>query len=208
MLNYISVEEIVAEYCNPYWFVWKVKKLTCAFTGHRPCKFPWKYNESDPRCTALKAMLAEQIGNLVEHGVTGFLSGMAEGTDLWCAEIVLAMREKNPHLKIHCILPCKGQADKWPAASRDRYQSILDQADSVVYVSRDYHKNCMLERNRFLVEHAAVLLAVYNGVRRSGTGATVNYARKLGREIVIIEPAALTISHENKKGTEGEMNHA
>lgn len=47
----------------------------CAFTGHRPHKFPWKSNESDPRCTALKAVLAEQVGSLIAAGVTDFYSG-------------------------------------------------------------------------------------------------------------------------------------
>ena len=37
---------------------------TCAFTGHRPHKFPWKDNEADPRCIALKETLAEQIATL------------------------------------------------------------------------------------------------------------------------------------------------
>lgn len=33
----------------------------CAFTGHRPHKLPWKYNEGDARCVALKTALKEQI---------------------------------------------------------------------------------------------------------------------------------------------------
>ena len=49
--------------------------------GHRPHKFPWKYNETDSRCVALKAVLAEQIAALVDTGFTQFLSGMAKGTD-------------------------------------------------------------------------------------------------------------------------------
>lgn len=53
----------------------------CAFSGHRPHKFPWKYNESDPQCLALKAALTEQIVRLSETGVSDWLSGMAEGTD-------------------------------------------------------------------------------------------------------------------------------
>ena len=167
----------------------------CAFTGHRPNKLPWRYDETDSRCVALKAVLMEQITLLVEAGVTQFLSGMAEGTDVFCAEIILALREKNPAIKLHCILPCTAQAEKWSASSRDLYRSILERADSIVYVSRDYHKNCMLDRNRFLVEHASTLLAVYNGVRRSGTGATVNYARTMGREIIVIDPITLLISH-------------
>lgn len=167
----------------------------CAFTGHRPSKLPWRYDETDERCVVLKAVLAEQIESLVKSRFTQFLSGMAEGTDMFCSEIVLGLREKNPALKLHCILPCTMQAEKWSVSSRDRYRSILEQADSVVYVSRDYHKNCMLGRNRFMVEYASALLAVYNGTRRSGTGATVNYARQMGREIIVIDPVTLLISH-------------
>ncbi len=171
-------------------------KTTCAFTGHRPHKFPWRYNEADSRCVALKATLVEQITALVETGVTQYYSGGADGTDLWCAEIVLALREKNPAIKLHCILPCTTQAEKWSASSRELYRSVLERADSIVYVSRDYHKNCMLDRNRFLVEHSSVLLAVYNGARRSGTGATVAYARKMGREIIVIDPITRSVTHE------------
>ena len=135
----------------------------CAFTGHRPNKLPWRYDETDSRCVALKVVLAEQIAALTEAGFTQFLSGMAEATDTWSALTVLSLRKNNPAIKLHCILPCTTQAEEWSDSSRKLYRSILERADSVVYVSRDYHKNCMLDRNRFLVEHAATLLAVYNG---------------------------------------------
>lgn len=176
-----------------------MRKLACAFTGHRPNKFPWKDNETDSRCVALKAVLADQINALVNAGFTQFLSGMAEGADCYFAKIVLDLREKNPAVKLHCILPCKGQADKWPATSRDIYDSILDQADSIVYVSRISHKSCMLDRNRFLVDHASTLLAVNKGTRRSGTGATVHYAQTQGRKIIVIDPLTLSVTHEGGK---------
>ena len=56
------------------------------------------------------------------------------------------------------------------------------------YVSRKYYDGCMLARNRRLVDQAGILLAVYNGERRGGTAATVRYARKAGREIIMIDP--------------------
>ena len=168
---------------------------SCAFSGHRPQKFLWRYDEADSRCVALKAVLMEQIRLLADAGVTQFLSGMAEAVDTWSALCVLALREENPALKLHCILPCREQADKWTASSRDLYRSILERADSIVYVSRTYHKNCMLDRNRFLVEHASTLLAVYNGERRGGTAAAMRYAQKLGREIIVIDPITRLISH-------------
>lgn len=160
----------------------------CAFTGHRPRKFPWGYDETDTRCVALKKELAAQIAKLMDAGYTDFLSGMAEGTDTWAALAALALKKENPALKLHCVLPCEGQADHWSVSARELYFSILEQADDVVYVSREYSKDCMLKRNRYLVDHATCLLAVYNGERRGGTAMTVRYARRLGRKVVVVTP--------------------
>ena len=168
----------------------------CAFTGHRPNKLPWHYDEKAPGCVALKRTLAGQIVALADSGYTHFLSGMALGVDCWCSQIVLDLREKNPALKLHCLLPCKGQDAKWPASSQKRYHAILEKADSIVYVNREYNEKCMLERDRALVQLSSLLLAVYDGGFRSGTGATVRYAQKIGREIIVIDPATLHISHE------------
>ena len=175
---------------------WTQGHISCAFTGHRPHKFPWKDNEADPRCIALKETLAEQIAMLARAGVTEYFTGGADGVDCWAAEIVLTMREKNPALKLHCLLPHEGQADRWSDSAQERYHSILERADSVDYVSRQYYDGCMIDRNHRLVELAGLLLAVFNGVRRSGTGATVNYARKMGREIIVIDPITQQVSHE------------
>ena len=144
----------------------------------------------------LKSALAEQIRLLAKAGVTDFFSEMAEGTDCYCSQIVLTLREKNPALKLHCILPHEGRADRWSDSAREKYNAILEQAASVDYVSRAYYDACMIDRNHRLVESAGLLLAVYNGVRRSGIGATVNYARKMGREIIVIDSVTLDITHE------------
>ena len=42
---------------------------SCAFTGHRPQKFPWRYDETDRRCVALKAKLTEHPNLLLGHDV-------------------------------------------------------------------------------------------------------------------------------------------
>lgn len=141
---------------------------------------------------ALKAFLTEQITALTETGMTDFYSGGADGVDCWAALIVLDLRKKNPALNLHLILPYEGQADKWSASAQERYRFILSQADSLEYVSHDYYDGCMLDRNHRLVDVADVLLAVYNGERRGGTAATVRYARKLGRRLIIVDPVLLT----------------
>ena len=168
----------------------------CAFTGHRPHKLPWRYNEADSRCLALKAALAGQITQLVDAGVTDFYSGGADGVDCWASLIVLELRKKNPALRLHLILPHEGQANKWSDSAQERYHSILEKADSVEYVSREYYDGCMLDRNHRLVEATGVLLAVYNGEWRGGTAATVRYARKLGRGIIILNPITLEVTED------------
>lgn len=171
---------------------------SCAFTGHRPKSFPWKYDETARGCVLLKETLTTQIAVLADSGITDYFSGMAEGVDLWTAQIVLDLRMKRPALKLHCILPCEGQESKWGALAQEHYNSILKQADNVVYVGHNYNRDCMLKRNRYLVDHAATLLAVYNGTWRSGTGATVRYAQRLNREIIIIDPISRNISKLKK----------
>ena len=47
-------------------------------------------------CVLLKEILAEQIAALADAGVTDWFSGMAQGVDLWAAELVLTLRKKNP----------------------------------------------------------------------------------------------------------------
>ena len=68
----------------------------CAFTGHRPSKLPWRYDEMDSRCVALKTVLTEQITALIEAGVTQFLSGIAEGTDIFQMRSCLPCVRKIP----------------------------------------------------------------------------------------------------------------
>ena len=167
-----------------------------AFSGHKPKKFPWKYDESSPDCVVLKEALRENLDKFIGQGIIHYLSGMAEGTDIWAAEAVLAARETHKKIKLLCILPCVAQADKWSDASRERYRAILNLADGVFYVNREYRRNCMLERDRFLVSHSTILFAVYNGERRGGTAATVRYARKMGREIFTLAPDTLSLTHE------------
>ena len=85
----------------------------CAFTGHRPKSFPWKYNETARDCILLKEVLTAQIISLAKQGVADFLSGMALGVDLWSAQIVLDIKKEYPTINLHCILPCEGQEIQW-----------------------------------------------------------------------------------------------
>lgn len=86
---------------------------TCCFTGHRPKKLPFKSNETDERCVRLKEILRDEIEKMItEKGVKKFISGMAIGTDMICAEIVLELKEKYD-ITLECAIPCRNQSEKW-----------------------------------------------------------------------------------------------
>jgi len=162
--------------------------MTCAFTGHRPNSFHFGYNEKHPDCKKLKLNIASQITTIMDNGVSTFLTGMALGVDIWGAEIVLALKQQRPDLRLIAVLPCETQANKWSVELRERYFNILAECDDVVYISRHYTKDCMLKRNRWLIDHANFVLAVYNGKPWGGTAYTVNYAYKKKRAVILIHP--------------------
>ena len=72
------------------------KETTCCFSGYRPSKLPWKEDETDRRCIALKIKLYDVIEALYEAGIRHFICGMARGADLYFAEAALALRETVP----------------------------------------------------------------------------------------------------------------
>lgn len=117
-----------------------------------------------------------------QGGKRVFLSGAALGFDTLAAQEVLSLRRIHPEVKLILALPCRSQASRWAPADQAIYQSLLGEADQVVYVSEDYFPGCMQKRNRFLVEHADLCFA-YLTHCRGGTWYTVSYAYDLGRRI-------------------------
>ena len=75
----------------------------CAFTGYRPQKMPFGYDESDPRCVEFKAKLRETIESLIGEGYAHFLSGGAQGMDQFAAEIVVELKEKYPWILLEMV---------------------------------------------------------------------------------------------------------
>ena len=166
------------------------KETTCCFTGHRISRLPWRNNETDPRCTQLKNILYDAVEAVYHSGIRHYICGMATGSDLFFCETVLALRKLYPDITLEAAIPCPEQAQRWPADLQERYLSLLSQCDFHTVVSKNYTSDCMLRRNRYMVDQSSVLIAVYNGTAnpRSGTCSTILYAIRQGIEIIEITP--------------------
>lgn len=168
---------------------------TVAFTGHR--------TYGGQAAAALRAT----VGELYARGFRTFLCGMAMGFDLAAAEAVLACRDSetgsafspasapDPHfphtpmpgLRLVAVIPFRGQESRFPAVDRERFRRVLAAADHSVTLSPSYHAGCYAVRNNYLVEHAALLVAWYDG-SPGGTHYTVRRALGRGLEFINLHP--------------------
>lgn len=147
----------------------------CAFSGHRQIY--------TIHADTLPALLSETVDTLIASGVTRFCSGGAMGFDLVAAELILEKKQNGANITLSMILPCRDQANRWPAATRRRYDAVLQNADEVVYISESYDQFCMHLRNRRLVDESDILLC-YLVREASGTAFTRNYAIDRDRKII------------------------
>ncbi len=159
----------------------------CAFTGYRPQKFAFGFNEEDPRCLDFKARLRDTVEKLISEGFTRFLSGGALGMDMFAAEAVLALKPKYPHITLEMVSPYDRQAAGWPPEYQARHKRLFEAADITTATSHAYSRGCLQKRNRYLVDNADILLAAFDG-QPGGTAMTVKYAKKKGIPILTIEP--------------------
>ena len=159
------------------------REITCCFTGHRPEKLPWGRDETDPRCRALKAALAEVLEAVYLDGWRHFIGGMADGADLYFAEAAAALRRQHPDLTLEGAIPCQGQERRWSAASRARYARAAESCDLLTVLRPEYVPGCMMERNRYMVDRSSLLIAV-GGDAPGGTRRTLEYAADRGLKII------------------------
>ena len=168
------------------------KNNTCCFTGHRPKSLPWGYNEKDLRCVAFKSKMKYTLENLiVKDGYKKFISGMAMGADMICAEITLSLKLLYPYIELECAVPNYAFTENWQSENDlRRFDNILERADTVTYVSDSeiYSKRDLMQRNIYMVDSSELVVAVYINGESGGTRNTIDYAKSKGKEVMIIEP--------------------
>ena len=158
----------------------------CAFTGHRPQKLPFGFDEKDPRCIDFKQRIREAVERLINNGYAHFISGGAMGMDTFAAETVLELKEQYPWILLEMVSPFDGQADKWTPEYKQRHDRLFRDADIVTVIDHEYKPSSMFRRNRYLVDNADLLLAAFDG-QEGGTKMTVDYAEENGIQVECLQ---------------------
>lgn len=157
----------------------ELRKHRCCFTGHRPEKL----TVSEER---LAALLEAEIRKAIGQEFTTFITGMAKGTDLIAAEIVLRLREEDPRLRLVAALPYPNFGQRWGGGWSERFQRVLSAADQIECVCPCSSWASYQLRNEWMVNHSALVIAAFNG-ESGGTKNTLDFARKQRVPCVVID---------------------
>ena len=183
----------------------------CCFTGYRPHRF--QFSPDGLRPEQVQAALGRQIRRLYDEGYRTFISGMSAGVDLWAAAEVLALRREHPDAQLIAAVPFEGQESHWPIPLQREYRRILEAAQQVeiLFDAASAEANasaCYRSRNHWMVDRADTVLAVCEidvADSRTGTAATVRYARRLHKRILYIDPGSLAVTEETVQQIEFPM---
>lgn len=160
--------------------------LSVCFSGHRPQKLFKNCTDKKDFFKKLQNAINEQIQELVKKGYTDFYSGMAQGTDLMASELIINLKQKNKDIHHHAVYPFALQSHSYNDYWKNLFMKVLTNSDTNTVLNKDYVKGCYFERNKYLIDNSSVLIAVFDGDYKSGTGQTINYALKKNIEVRII----------------------
>ena len=180
--------------------------MIVSFTGHRPPKLiggyatilPFDYTIEKSSDGSTIYVPCEHLGTrpnvsyqwvcdqihkaLEELKPEKAISGMAQGVDQWAAEICI---ERN--IPFVAAVPFEGHEKKWPKKTQDHYNDLLSQAAEVHIICNGKYRREMYQiRDEWMVDHCDKLIAVFDG-SKSGTKNTIDYAKKIGRSIYMID---------------------
>ena len=137
----------------------------------------------------LKRRISDSIESAWKAGYRHFLCGMAQGCDLYFCECVQNLRGYFSGITLEAAIPYPDQSARWPMEQQKRYRILLDSCDLQTMVSSHYSPSCMVRRNHYMVDHASMLIAVFNGTP-GGTSGTIEYAMR--RRIPVVDLPILT----------------
>ena len=158
----------------------------CSFTGYRPDKFDFRFCEASPEYRDFENKLVEAVFEVSDEGYTDFFCGMAHGFDIVAGEAVELLKKARPgKARLIAVIPFEKQANAWTEEWKKRYSDLLSLADRVVYISREYSKDCYHRRNRYMVDNSDTVITFFDG-KSGGTAATLRYAKTKQKRIINI----------------------
>ncbi len=152
-------------------------KISACFTGHR------KIRKKDK---SLETNLGRIVEDLILSGYTTFYTGGSRGFDALASETVLKLKDEYPYISLIIVLPFENTYEyekDWTWEDIKRHFLILEQADDVILLQKNYSRGCYYKRDRYIVDESSSCIC-YKYKKSGGTAYTVEYAREQGLNIL------------------------
>lgn len=166
------------------------RAFSVCVSGHRPEKLP-----TGAPLRIMQSLLYSELEAAAAEGAETFYVGMARGTDLWAADIILHLRRKNPRISLVAVLPYRDRIGEHGGTARFHANAVLKAVDEIVCLGEHYYKGCFRDRNQYMVSHSQRLIALVADMH-SGTGQTIRMAERAGLDIRILTPETAKQSPE------------
>lgn len=154
-----------------------IRTVSVSFTGHRTY------------CGEGRRQLDDVLEMLYAEGYRRFLTGMAWGFDLAAGRAVIELKRRHGGVRLVAVEPFGGFRALFRGDAAAAYDEVLAACDERVAVCATGTEVCYRLRNDFLVDHAAVVVAWYDGGREGGTAYTVRRARRAGVPVINLRPS-------------------
>lgn len=171
--------------------------MTCCVTGHRPAGFPFSRDPDTELFNCYIQALQNEIVSLIDQGYIHFITGMAEGADLDFAKVIISLRNDFPDIVLEAAFPYPSRSTKERTKRQEDKDFVVKHCDLTYIVSDHYFNGCMHKRNRYIVDKADVVLAIWNGEQSGGTWSTIQYAISKGKKIRYIMLNDLSKPHKS-----------
>lgn len=160
--------------------------MICCVTGHRSAGFPFSRDSYTEPYQRYIQTLEDEILSLINQGCKHFITGMAEGADLDFAQAIILQQKKHPDIVLEAAYPYPPQPAKEWTKYQERREWVNEHIKLNYVVSDHYYRGCMQKRNRYMVDKADVVLAIWNGKQSGGTWNTIKYAQSKNKPIKFI----------------------
>jgi len=152
------------------------ERNTCCVTGHREI--------AAEKVDYVKRELRREIAEAIGDGYTHFLSGFADGVDVYFCKAVFELKAEHSDITLGAAIPYRRRLDRLKENALT--WALLAGCSEINIYSGEYFKGCFLKRNRAMVQASERLIAVYDGRDKGGTVFTMREAAILQRDVRII----------------------
>lgn len=168
-------------------------KNVCTFSGPKPTRFKFKYNEDYKLCIKIKKSMMVQMKRLYnEKGVRRFYITGSIGVHMWAGELALQLKLQPGYKDIELMiaLPYPGYDEHWDIKSRKRMESLIRNCTECVTIGASFSQKNFVQANCYLVEHSQFLIAVSDHTDDSLQDLTQmeSYASRKNLGMIFIHP--------------------